>query len=561
MLVLASYWPVLDAGFIWDDDAYVSENSTLRDGEGLHRIWFEARATPQYYPLVHTSYWLEHAAWGLDPTGYHLDNVLLHFLCAWLVWRILVSLGVPGAWFAAALFALHPVHVESVAWITERKNVLSGVFYLGAMLAFLRFDPPLGEAAATEEEGAPLRSRRPGMYILGFLLFIAALLSKTVTVTLPAALLLIHWWKRGRLGKRQILPMAPLFVVGLGFGLMTIALEKTQVGATGAEWSLSPIERVLVAGRALCFYLEKLVWPVDLSFIYPRWQIDDGQVHQFIFPIAFGILLVALWGLRGRIGRGPIAGLLFFAGTLFPALGFFDVFPHRYSYVADHFQYLASLGVLVPLGSAIAGALGRLPRPAGWAAQALILSVLGILVSLQTRPYRDIESLWLDTLSKNPDSYLAHSSLAGIQMQRGDLREAVAHYREALRVKPEDALALNNLAWFLATANEASLRDADLALELALRSVEISGDLRPGVFDTLAASYAAGGRYREAVAAGERGIALARGYGLEGVATEFEARVALYRRGEAYVDAGGGREIKDSPGPGRGRGRASRSAD
>ncbi|HOW19171.1 MAG TPA: O-GlcNAc transferase, partial [Phycisphaerae bacterium] len=333
LLALAVYIPAMRGGFVWDDDDYVTENRTLRSLDGLGRIWFDIRATPQYYPLVFTSFWLEYHLWDSRPGGYHVVNILLHGTSAVLLWLVLRRLAVPGAWFAAAVFAVHPVHVESVAWITERKNVLSGVFYLSAALVWLRF-AGLDCPRAAEP-------RRRSLYAIGLFLFACALLSKSVTASLPAALLLVLWWKRGRIARGDFLPLVPFFALGAVMGLITAWVERHHVGAEGAEWALSAAERCLIAGRALWFYAAKLIWPVRLTFIYPRWPIDSGVWWQYLYPIAAVAAIGLLWGLRRRIGRGPLVAVLFFAITLAPALGFFDVYPMRYSFVADHFQYHA----------------------------------------------------------------------------------------------------------------------------------------------------------------------------------------------------------------------------
>ncbi len=254
----------MHGGFIWDDDDYVQDNPTLRSLAGLGQIWFQPGATRQYYPLVHTTYWLEYRLWGLDPTGYHVVNVILHALSAVVVWRILSRLQVPGAWAAAALFALHPVHVESVAWITERKNALSGAFYLSAAWAYLRY-----EAA-----------RRPRWYGAALVLFAAALLSKTVTCTLPAALLLVLWWKGQTPMRRPAVALGPFFVLAVAMSAVTVWMERHSVGAWGPEWDLSLVERGLIAGRALWFYAAKLLVPLDLAFIYLRWAIDATAIWQ-----------------------------------------------------------------------------------------------------------------------------------------------------------------------------------------------------------------------------------------------------------------------------------------
>lgn len=346
--VFIAYQPVLRGGFIWDDDDYVTNNWTLHDFNGLKHIWFDTQATPQYYPLVHTTFWLEYHAWKLNPVGYHVVNVLLHALGSILLWRVLKRLELPGAWLAAAVFALHPVNVESVAWITERKNVLSAVFFFAAAWAYLRF--------AGESEG---KKRRWSWWLAALCLFVCALLSKTVACSLPAVLLLVRWWKKKRLQAGDVLPMVPFFIAGLWLGLQTARLEEHHVGASGAEWSFSLGERCLIAGRALWFYAGKLVWPVKLTFVYPRWQMDAGIWWQWLFPAAALAIVATLWFARKRIGRGPLVAVLVFAGALFPALGFVNVYPMRFSFVADHFQYLASIGIIVLVTNGMMITLGR----------------------------------------------------------------------------------------------------------------------------------------------------------------------------------------------------------
>ena len=401
----------------------------------------------RYYPLVHTSYWLEYQVWGLDPLGYHVTNVVLHLTSAFLLWRILLSLGVPGAWLIAAIFAVHPVQVESVAWITERKNVLSGVFYLSAMLVYL----PL----TLEPETVPAARWRPlgRRYGAAFVLFLLALLSKTVTATLPAALLLLIAWKRGRVRWSDVWPLVPPALIGLAAGIATAWLERHHVGAQGIDWQLSPLQRVVIAGRALWFYAWKLAWPSHLTFIYPRWRVDAGDPWQLAYPIAAAATIVSLWLARRRIGAGPLVAVLLFAGTLFPALGFVDTFPMRYSFVADHFQYLASIA-LVALVVAAAERLAldwparrrRLAQACG----AVLIVLLAVLTWRQSRIYADHESLWADTIQKDPASWMGHTTLGALLGQRGALAEAEAHYREAVRLNPDFAIARSNLAGLLA---------------------------------------------------------------------------------------------------------------
>ncbi|MCH8251559.1 MAG: tetratricopeptide repeat protein [Planctomycetes bacterium] len=380
---IIAYSPALEGGFVWDDDKYVSENPALRSLHGLGRVWFEFDATPQYYPLVFTVFWVEYQLWGLNPLGYHIVNVALHALCATLLWRVLGRLTVPGAGFAAAVFALHPVHVESVAWITECKNVLSGAFYLAAALAYLRFcgigtanDDGAGDrsdgmhveendgckgAGATENARAKVGATPSyGLYFLSIVLFACALLSKTVTCSLPAVLLLVLWWKRDRLVWVDGLRLLPMFAMGLAMGGLTAWVETSLVGARRVDWSVDVLDRWLVAGRAFWFYLGKLVWPDPLIFIYPRWSIDSSAFWQYVYPIAAISSLVALWIARRRTGRAVPVALFFFAGTLLPALGFFKVYFMRFSYVADHFQYLASIGPIALFCGLLAKAVERL---------------------------------------------------------------------------------------------------------------------------------------------------------------------------------------------------------
>jgi tetratricopeptide (TPR) repeat protein len=431
-----AYQPVWHAGFIWDDDFYVTNNPTLRDLGGLQRIWFEVGAVPQYYPMVHTTFWLEYHLWGLNPVGYHLINVLLHAITAILLWQVLLRLQIRGAWLAVIIFALHPVEVESVAWITERKNVLSAVFYFAAALAYLRF-------VALEEPSGPNRLRWY-WYLGALVLFMAALLSKTMTCSLPAALLLVCWWKKGRVQRDEILPLLPFFVVGVGLGLMTAWIEKYHVGAQGAAWSLTFADRCLIAGRALWFYAGKLVWPAHLTFIYPHWKIEPEMWWQWLFPVAAVGVVAGLWLARRRIGKGPLVAVLFFAGTLGPALGFVNVYPMRYTFVADHYQYVASIGLIALAAAGITLAFKTKPFLKLAYCGALLLT-LGILTWRQAGIYRNPETLWRDTLAKNQDCWMAHNNLGLLLGNQGHMEEAMEQYHKAIQINLNCFEAINNL--------------------------------------------------------------------------------------------------------------------
>ena len=452
LITLAAYWPVTSCGFVWDDDRHVINNTALRSVEGLEHIWWPIGKdllypiSTQYYPVVYTSLWLDYQAWGLNPTGYHVTNILLHAIAVILLWLVLRHLRMPGAWVAAAVFALHPVHVESVAWITERKNVLSGVLYLGAALAYLRWMFPGGSARPDGEENA-----RPShwLYALSLVLFAGALLGKSVTCSLPAAILLVVWWKRGRIGWRDVRPLVPFLALGLVLGLLTVWMERARVGAVGQEWDLTLIDRCLIAGRALWFYPAKLVWPQPLIFIYPRWQIDAGAWWQYLYPAAAALVVAGLWLSRNTIGRGPLVAVLFFAGTLVPALGFFNTFPMQFSFVADHFQYLASIGIIVLAVAATATVTARMGEQGQAGAVSLatcVLVVLGLLTWRQGYVYADAKTLWRDTLDKNPRAWIAHANLGFLLLNEGKVDESVSHSRQSLELNPRYDRAHINLA-------------------------------------------------------------------------------------------------------------------
>lgn len=454
LMTVVSYIPAIQGGFIWDDDDYIINNRTLRNVDGLRRIWFEIGAVPQYYPLVHTSFWLEYHLWQLQPFGYHLINVLLHAINAILLWLVLKRLRIPGAWLAAALFAIHPVHVESVAWITERKNVLSGCFYLSAILAYLHFirmdaSPSCTSSSSDLLAPAPnVIKSHWGFYILALGLYLCALLSKTVTCTMPAAILLLIWWKRGHIDWSNVLSLTPFFFIGAVFGLTTVWVEKQHVGAQGEEWMFSFGERFLIAGRALWFYAGKLFWPYKISFIYPPWNVDTGNWWQYIFPLSAVCVFIILWLLRRQLGRAPLTAVLFFAGTLAPALGFFDIYPMRYTFVADHYQYLASIG-LIALCSAVVTLFfcrsGPLQRIMGCTTCGIVLLMLGLLTWQRGHIYRDSESLWKDTLTKNPECWMAYNNLGLALGKQSRFDEGIDLFQKSLAINNNNVEAHYNL--------------------------------------------------------------------------------------------------------------------
>jgi len=454
LATLVAYWPALRGGPVWDDEFHITAPQ-LRSLRGLWRIWFDLGATHQYYPLLHSAFWIEHRVWGDLVLAYHLANVVEHALAAWLVMRIVRRLGLPGGWLAALIFALHPVCVEAVAWISEQKSTLSSVFYLASALIYLNFD----------------QTRRRSQYWWAFALFVLALLSKTVTAVLPAVLLVIFWWRRGRLDwRRDVQPLLPWFVVGAGAGLFTAWVEKTYAGAEGATYALTVGQRVLLAGRIICFYACKLLWPANLIFTYPRWQPDTATWWHYLYPLAVAGVGFGLWRLARR-HRGPLAGFLVFCGTLFPVLGFLNVYPFRYSYVADHFQYLAALGIIVPVAGVLADWTQR-SFPAKPARRTVLMVVPAVLAGLtwrQSGMYRDSETLYRATLARNPQSWMAHDNLGVVLLHRpGHLPEAVAEFQAALRINPEHAESHSNLGTALSEMPD-RLPEAIAEYQTALR--------------------------------------------------------------------------------------------
>jgi tetratricopeptide (TPR) repeat protein len=487
--VVLAYEPAWNGKPVWDDDAH-HIRPALQSWKGLERIWFEPGATQQFYPLVYSVLWLEQKVWADAPAGYHIVNILLHAVSALLLVKVLRRMEVPGAWLGAALWALHPVQVESVAWMSELKNTLSGLCYLGSALAYLRFD----------------RERRGWCYLASLGLFGAGLLAKSVIATLPAALLLVFWWKRKKLRwKEDVLPLGPFFVVGIGLGLFTAWMERTMVIGIDRGSHLSGVDRCFVPSRAVWFYLGKLAWPHPLIFMYPRWEVSAAVWWQYLFPGALLLLAAGLWFWRGRLGFGPLVALLFFAGTLFPALGFVDVYPFRYSFVADHFQYLACLGPLALAGAGI-------ERGLGWAAKstplfkatgcAVLLAVLGALTWVQCGQYSDVETLWRMTVARNPGCWMAQNELGVIRLAQGKLDEAASRFKIVLDLHPDDEKAHDNLGTVLSRQGAVGEAIEHFRKGLAIQPAD------PKARDSLGTLLFQQGKAGEAIAEYQKALAL-----------------------------------------------------
>src|SRR5512132_1431514 len=661
-VTIFAYRPTWHGGFLWDDDAYLINNELLTAPDGWQRIWFSLDSPSQYFPFTYSTFRIEHALWGLNTTGYHWVNLLLHVGNALLMWAVLARLRVPGSWLAAAIFALHPVQIESVAWITERKNVLMGFFFLLTLVAWIVF--------------VDKRTRRPWIfYCLALIFYLLALSAKATACTLPAALFLILWLQKKPITMRRLMQIVPFVVLGVGMGLLVVWWERYHQGTNRAVFTfLSPIERILVASRAVWFYLSKIFWPSNLTFIYPRWNISPADLLDYI-PLLAGIAAcVAIYFLRRYVGRSVEVAAAFFVATLSPVLGFIMLFTFRYTFVADHYQYLACIGPIALASVGIVSLSYKFTqyRAVIISAALLIVASLGTLTWRQAATYTDIETLWRTTLAKNPECWMAHTniwlvlfqkgqiddaiahyrsalqmqpdwwdaeynlgtalsakghvdeailhcekavsmrptdpdaqvSLANLLVQKRRIDEAIAHYQKAITVRPDDFLAryglghallekgelesaiqvcrsalllrpsdadchtmlaialeekgnpaeaiehynkalelaprsiptLTNLAWLLATSQDASLRNGPKAIELAKQADRLVGGTNTLVLRTLAAAYAENGEFPRAIRTARSAMQLARMHGEDSLTTDLDQQIALYQLGMPYRD-------------------------
>jgi tetratricopeptide (TPR) repeat protein len=485
------YRPAWNGGFLWDDDAYVTNNDLLTASDGFRRIWFSLDSPSQYFPLVYTTFRIERALWGLNPSGYHWVNLLLHVANALLVWRVLARLNVSGAWLAGAIFALHPVQVESVAWITERKNVLMGFFFLLTLLAWIAF---------VDEN----TRRRWGFYWLALILYALALSAKTTACTLPAALFLILWLQKKPINRERIFQIIPFLLLGLAMGLLAMWWERYHQGTSRTVFAfLNPMERVLVASRAVWFYLSKLVWPSNLTFIYPRWNISAARLLDYTWLLAGIVLCMAIYFLRRYVGRSVEVAAAFFVVTLSPVLGFIMLFTFRYTFVADHYQYLACIGpmAIFSAGAASLADVFKQHRTYILSAALFVVASLGGLTWRQAAMYGDIETLWRTTLARNPACWMAHTNLGIVLLQKGQLDEGIAQYRATLQMQPDSFDAEYNLGTALVA--KGNVDEAILHCERAVAMQPNDPDAQVSLGDALLAKKQideAIGHYQKAMA-------------------------------------------------------------
>ena len=501
VLIAVVYFPAALAGFVWDD-SIMRELRAVSTWGGIWELWFDpvnayleggTRKEGHYWPLLYTTFWIEHKLWGFSPAGYHIVNILIHFANTVLLWRLLVRLAVPGAWFVAAVFAVHPLHAESVAWIMARKDMLATLFCLASLAIWLRF----------------VESPGRGRYAAALLLFAAAMLCKSVVVFFPATLLILQWWKEGRLTRADLLRAAPFFLVGLAIAVGDMLFyQNVQPLSLG----FSAAERALIAAHALWFYVGKLLWPMGLAVIYPHWDVNVADPLAWGYVIAAVAVAAALWFLRGRVGRGPLACALFFAVILLPTLGFVDYGYMRYSFVADRYQYLAGIGVIVFFAGAASQGSYKLPdvlRKAAKGAALALLFLLGAATWNQAGVYKDEVTLFRHVISLNPQAYTAHLNLAyALLHSEGASEEALTAARIAVKRRPLYHSSRNVLGAALSGLGRHEEAERHLR-----RAVELNPRYAPA-FLNLGESFRMRSRYKEALEAYLAAIRIDRDYPL-----------------------------------------------
>ncbi|HWB54104.1 MAG TPA: tetratricopeptide repeat protein [Tepidisphaeraceae bacterium] len=459
VLVILTLWafsPSIWGNYIWDDSRYALNPVVQKGTDGLYDIWFNPSrigpngkvvhlTTPQYYPMVYTSFWIGNQLWGRSAIIEHIVNMLLQAGSALLVWEILRRLKVPGAWVAAAIFAVHPLQTESVAWLAERKNMLAGVFFFSSILTYLHF-------LKIDQQDVEPAGEDYWWYGLSLLLFVAGLLSKSIVCSMPVVVAILIWWKRGRLSGKNIALLMPFLVFGAAMAMVTSWFEVHIVGAFGPDWNHTPVQHILIASHIVWFYVEKLIVPANLTLIYPKWPIRSLDWLYLVGLMAVLAILIA--GAR-KIGRGPLVAVLIYLVTLVPALGFFNVYPMRYTFVQDHFQYLSGIALIVLAVAFIARALaplGHTRRIAGTIIAIVVIGILALVSWSHAHVYTDPETLWRDVIAKNPGAWVAHENLAGVldddaeaNLQDSDVelarRIADQQAHEAIK-QCEEALAL-----------------------------------------------------------------------------------------------------------------------
>jgi tetratricopeptide (TPR) repeat protein len=557
---LLAYWPALRGSFLFDDPSLLTDSPLVKAADGLRRMWFTTEAI-DYWPLTNSSFWLEWRLWGSNPTGYHVTNVLLHITAGLLIWAILRRLAVPGAWLAAMLFALHPVNVQSVAWIAQRKNTLSMVFFLLSILTYLTFDRDGMPAAREDPRKARPGSRRPDRlrqgfgetavalvkaesrpirvwYWLSLAFFVLAMLSKGSVAILPGILLLLTWWRRQRITQRDVVRILPFLVVAIALTLVNLWFQSRMVGGVR---DVTVLQRILGAAGVIWFYVAKALVPIHLVFIYPQWDVRADDLGWWLPLVAAAAFTVVLIQQRRRpVVRAMLVAWAFVCVALTPVMGFTDVYFMKYSLVADHYEYIAAIAIV----ASVAAGLDRLFRagrpstgPSGFGpsavASALLLALAGVATWQQAHLYAGPEPLYRATLRANPGVPVVHNNLGAWLADQGRNEEAAAEFREALRLQPDLASAHSNLCEAAAT-----LHRVDEALTECAATVR-TNPARAAAHKNLGTALASAGRLREARAELETALAL----NPDSIQTHYELADVLRATGEPAAAVGHYRRV------------------
>ncbi len=499
------YLPSINGGFILDDGRLVTENDLVRASDGMHRFWCTTEAT-DYWPATNTTFWIEWRLWGISPTGYHVSNLILHIIESLLIWVILRKMSIPGAFLAALIFTVHPVNVESVAWIAQRKNMMAMLFFLLSILWFLKADMPTAIAgmAPARSHGGPWEPEsfssftlHPSSFLYWYWLslaaFLLAMLSKGSAAVLPVVVLGIVWWLRP-LTRRDAVRSLPFFAVAAALAGVNVWFQSH--GSEIVIRNVGFAERLFGAGGVVWFYLYKAILPVDLAFVYQQWQIKAGNLWWWL-PLAAVIVVTALlWRYRKGWSRPFLFAWGFFCVSLVPVMGFTDVGFMEYSLVADHYQHIAIIGViaLAAAGWGIWHQHGK--ETAYWTTTVVAVTAAGMLAFMtwrQSSIYSGAMTLYQSTVEKNPDCWMAHNNLGLTLFNSGRLQEPIEHYKRALQLKPDYPDACCNMG--IALAKLGRLQEAMENYEQALR-------INPKYFkahNNMGAALSQAGRPKEAI--------------------------------------------------------------
>jgi len=489
LVTVLAFVPTLRAGFVFDDNSLIVENPIVRATDGLGRFWLTTEPA-DYYPLTWSLWWVEWRVFGRAAGGYHFVNVLLHAANAVLVWRVLRRLRIPCAWLVGLVFAVHPVNVATVAWISEQKNTLSMLFYLISILCYLKFD----------------EDRRWRWYGLSFVTFFLALVSKTAVVMLPIVLLACLWWLHDRVRWQDCRRVAPFFVLSLIMAVVTIWFQHNRASLGRPIQTVGFATRLAGAGWAVWFYLYEALLPFGLTVVYPKWNIDASRWYSYLPGMTLAGCLFVFWWKRKSWGRPLLFGTGYFVVMLFPVLGFFDQALFRATLVADHWQYYAIVGIIAVALAFLQKVLRRASDLHRIIGGAVVIVVLFTATWRRCWVYASDDTLWRDNVTKYPSAWMAQNNLGVALSRDGEIGRALAHYEQALRVNPNSAEAHNNLGSALI-----QLGRSQAAVEHYEQALRIEPDYAEAHYNLGSAQWQAG-KYAEAIGHYDRALELKPNY-------------------------------------------------